>query len=368
MLKTYRATKNDLSIILITTLALVIIGMLFIYSSSSVYALERFGSSLYFVKKQLVGIVLGFVAFIIARMMPVEWLKRYCPLLFFASLGLTALTLVPGISQHINGSSRWINLFGFAFQPSELLKIALILYVAHFITKNQKRGSSFINGFLPPLIILGLTSLVLLKQPDFGLTVTLIITVFALFFIAQFYTFYLAITMAALIPAGIALIMFKAYRLKRILTFLNPWDDPQGAGFQIIQSLIAIGSGHIMGLGISQSKQKFFYLPMQHTDFIFSIIAEETGFLGCLTLITLYMILLYTGLKLAWQLSDPFATLSVIGFVLLISLQALINLAVTTGLVPTKGIGLPLVSYGNTALVCNLAMIGLIVRMVKEAR
>lgn len=288
--------------------------------------------------------------------------------LFFASLGLTALTLVPGLSQHINGSSRWINFYGFAFQPSELLKIALILYIAHFITKNHKRTSSFINGYLPPLIIVGITSLILLKQPDFGLTVTLIITVFALFFITQFYTLYLALTMAALIPAGIALIMFKAYRLKRILTFLNPWDDPQGAGFQIIQSLIAIGSGHIMGLGIAQSKQKFFYLPMQHTDFIFSIIAEETGFIGCLTIITLYMILLYTGLKLAWQLTDPFCTLSSIGFVLLINLQALINLAVTTGLVPTKGIGLPLISYGNTALVCNLAMIGLMVRMVKEAR
>lgn len=368
MLKTYRSTHRDLSIFLLTACALIVIGLLFIYSSSSVYALERFGSSLYFVKKQLVGIALGIIAFFIACALPVDFLKRYSPLLFFASLTVTALTLVPGIAQHINGSSRWINLFGFAFQPSELLKIALILYIAHFLTKHLKRAPSFINGYLPPLLILGLTSLILLKQPDFGLTVTLIITVFALFFIAQFYVMYLAITVTALIPAGIALIMFKDYRLKRILTFLNPWDDPQGAGFQIIQSLIAIGSGRVMGLGISQSKQKFFYLPMQHTDFIFSIIAEETGFLGCLTLITLYMILLYTGLKLAWRLSDPFSTLSIIGFVLLINLQALINLAVTTGLVPTKGIGLPLVSYGNTALVCNLAMIGLIVRMVKEAR
>jgi cell division protein FtsW len=368
MLQSHKALRNDLSILLFTTLALVIIGFLFIYSASSVYALERFGSSLYFVKKQAVGLALGFIAFIIACMIPVAWLKRYCPLLFFASLGVTAFTLIPGLSHHINGSSRWINLFGFVFQPSELLKIALILYIAHFITKNEHRTSSFINGYLPPLLIIGITSLILLRQPDFGLTVTLIITIFALFFIAHFYTRYVALTIAALIPAGIALIIGKSYRLKRILTFLNPWDDPQGAGFQIIQSLIAIGSGHIMGLGISQSKQKFFYLPMQHTDFIFSIIAEETGFFGCLILITLYITFLYTGLKLAWQLSDPFSTLSTIGFVLLVNLQALINLAVTTGLVPTKGIGLPLVSYGNTALVCNLAMIGLIVRMAKEAR
>lgn len=369
MIKTYQSnTRNDLSIFLISALTLIIIGLLFIYSSSSVYALERFGTALYFVKKQLVGLLLGSIAFIIARMTPLDVLKRYSPLFFFASLGVTALTLIPGIALHINGSSRWINLHGFAFQPSELLKIALILYVAHFLTKNLKRTPSFLNGYLPLLIILGLTSAILLRQPDFGLTVTLVVTVFALFFIAQFYTLYLAITVAALIPAAIGLIVFKAYRLKRILTFLNPWDDPQGAGFQIIQSLIAIGSGHIMGLGISQSKQKFFYLPMQHTDFIFSIIAEETGFLGCLCLITLYMVILYTGLRLAWQLSDLFSTLAVIGFVLLISLQALINLAVATGLVPTKGIGLPLVSYGNTALVCNMAMIGLIVRMVKESR
>jgi len=171
----------------------------------------------------------------------------------------------------------------------------------------------------------------------------------------------------AAIPAVVSLVYLKPYRLKRILTFLNPWEDPKGAGFQIIQSLIAIGSGSLWGVGISHSKQKFFYLPMQHTDFIFSIVAEEAGFLGSLCIIALFVSFAYFGMRLSWQLRDPFYQFTVLGFVILITLQAIINLAVTTGLVPTKGIGLPFVSYGNTSLVCSLCMVGLIINIVHSS-
>ena len=227
---------------------------------------------------------------------------------------------------------------------------------------------SFTRSYISFLCILGITSLILLKQPDFGLTVTLALTGFILLFIAHFKGKHLLITLGALLPVAIALILLKPYRLQRILTFLDPWSDPQGAGFQIIQSLIAIGSGGWFGLGISHSKQKFFYLPMQHTDFIFSIIAEETGFVGSLCIVSLYVLITYYGIRIAWYLTDPFARFTVLGFVIMTSLQALINLAVTTGLVPTKGIGLPFVSYGNTGLVCNLMMIGLIMNLVHENR
>jgi cell division protein FtsW len=175
---------------------------------------------------------------------------------------------------------------------------------------------------------------------------------------------YILITLGLAIPVGFFLIIMQPYRLKRILTFLHPWNDPQGSGFQIIQSLIAIGSGSWTGAGISASKQKFFYLPMQHTDFIFSIIAEETGFIGSCIILLLFTTLLYLGIKIANQLTDTFSYIVVLGFVLLTSLQAFIAIAVATGVAPTKGIGLPFVSYGNTALSCNIAMIGLISNIV----
>jgi cell division protein FtsW len=173
-------------------------------------------------------------------------------------------------------------------------------------------------------------------------------------------------SLLVLLPIAVSLMLLKPYRLKRILVFLNPWDDPLGSGFQIIQSLIAVGSGSFWGLGVGNSRQKFFYLPMQHTDFIFSVIAEETGFLGTFTIISLYIVLLYFGLRIAWRIQNRFASLVIAGFSMVTSLQALINIAVTTGLVPTKGIGLPFISYGNTSLVCNLLMVGIVINLARE--
>jgi len=356
--------KTDLNLFLCTVATLIVIGLVFIYSSSSVYALEKFNCAHYFVKKQIIGVILGLIGMGVAFIFPIKLIKKMTPLIFWGSLSLTALTLIPLFSQRIHGSSRWIKLFGFSFQPSEMLKLALILYLAYFIAKKKDKLRSFTHAYLPVLIILGATGLILLKQPDFGLTVTLTATTFMLLFVAQFNPKHLFLTALAAIPAIISLVYLKPYRLKRILTFLNPWQDPKGAGFQIIQSLIAIGSGSLWGVGISHSKQKFFYLPMQHTDFIFSIIAEEAGFLGSLCIITLFVFFAYFGMRLSWQLTDTFYRFTVLGFVILISLQAIINLAVTTGLVPTKGIGLPFVSYGNTSLVCYLCMVGLIINIV----
>jgi cell division protein FtsW len=360
--------RADLKVFLSVITALVIIGLLFIYSASSVYALETMGNAHYFVKKQFIGLALGIVALIAARFVPLELLKRSSPYLFLGSLFLTMLTLIPAISAKIHGSSRWLRLGGFMFQPSEVLKMALIIYVAYFLAKKGKRVSSFVHGYAPFLTIIGITCAVLLKQPDFGLAVTLSATIFALLFIAQFRTKHLLITLSLAIPAIVGLVYFFPYRLKRILTFLNPWEDPQGAGFQVIQSLIAIGSGSFWGTGIAHSKQKFFYLPMQHTDFIFSIIAEETGFLGATLLITLYLLFLYFGIRIAWGLKDPFAIFTTLGFVLLTSLQTVINLAVAIGLMPTKGIGLPFISGGSSSLICNFAMVGLIINCVRESK
>lgn len=357
----------NLKILLVIVVILLLIGLIFTYSASSVFALEKFGDATFFVKKELIGLLLGFVSLIFISLFPIDLIKKLVPLTFFISLLLTLLTLIPSFSLQIHGSRRWLSLFGFAFQPSELLKISLITYISYLFDKNYRRAS-LLHGYLPIIFIIGISSIILLKQPDFGLMVVLSLTVFILLFIAQFRTIYLFFTAVAAIPFGIFLIFFKSYRIRRILTFLNPWQDPKGAGFQIIQSLIAIGSGNIWGLGISNSKQKFFYLPMQHTDFIFSIIAEEVGFIGSMILIFLFILFLYYGLKLSWQLKDNFYIFSSLGFVILISLQAIINFCVAIGIFPTKGIGLPFVSYGNSALICNLIMIGLIINFVRSSR
>lgn len=360
--------QADLKIFLALIASLIIIGFLFIYSSSSVYALEKFGSASYFVKKQFCGLGLGLLGLLFCRLIPLDFIKNISPPLFCTSLIITALTLLPSFSERIHGSRRWLYCYGFSFQPSELLKMSLLIYLAYFLTKQEIHLRSFRYGYLPFVAILGLVALVLLKQPDFGMTVTILITSFLLFFIVQFKTKHLLVTLTTLLPTIGALIYMRPYRWQRVLTFLNPWNDPQGAGFQIIQSLIAIGSGSLLGIGISHSKQKFFYLPMQHTDFIFSIIAEETGFIGSLAIITIYFLFLYFGIRIAWQLKDPFASLLTLGFVLLITLQTTINLAVATGLAPTKGIGLPFVSYGISALLCSLCMVGIIINCVYENR
>ncbi|MGE0206302.1 MAG: putative lipid II flippase FtsW [Candidatus Babeliales bacterium] len=368
MIQSQKKLQADLHIFLSSIAALIVIGLLFIYSSSSVFAFERLGSSFYFVKKQLIGLSLGLIGLLLFRIVPLELIKNASPYLFLSSLVATMLTFVPGLSLRIHGSNRWLSLPGLSFQPSELLRIFLIIYLAYFLSKKEGKLGSFFSGFFPFLIIVGAPCLILLAQPDFGMAVTIASTSFMLFFVIHFSSYLFFGTLGIAIPVILLLIFKYPYRLKRIAIFLNPWNDPQGAGFQIIQSLIAIGSGSFWGTGVSHSKQKFFYLPMQHTDFIFSIIAEETGFIGATLLIALYVVFLYVGMRIAWQLKDLFSVLVVLGFVILTSLQAVINLAVTTGLAPTKGIGLPFVSYGNSALICGLCMVGLVMNCVADNR
>lgn len=358
--------RSDVQSFLGITFALVIIGFLFIYSSSSVYALERFGSSNYYIKRQLIGLSLGLIALLTMRFISLDFLEAVTPILFFITFLLTAATLFPQVGIKIHGSSRWLHLKFFSLQPSELLKFSFVIYIARFLAKKEDKQFTFVGSYLPFLIVITAVAGMLLKQPDFGLAVTLALTAFILLFIAGFPLKHLLLTGAAIIPIIGFLILKYSYRLRRILTFLNPWDDPQGAGFQIIQSLIAIGSGKWWGSGISHSKQKFFYLPMQHTDFIFSIIAEETGFIGSCIVVSLYLLFLYFGMRIAWQLKKPFHIFSTLGFTILLSLQAVINILVVTGLLPTKGIGLPFISYGNSALICSCAMVGLILNMASR--
>lgn len=357
--------KNIIIFLSIITI-FILIGIIFIYSASSAYALEKLGSAHYFVKKQVIGCAIGLLGLIIFRFLPLKFIRSLIPFIFIILLCVTTLTTLDPIGTVIHGSRRWIYFFGISIQPSEFLKMSFITYISHIICKKKYKVHSLIRGYLPLLLIVGLTSLVLLKQPDFGQTITLCVTAFLLFFIAECQIKHILYTLSFSVPAIAFLILIKPYRLNRILTFLNPWNDPKGSGFQIIQSLIAIGSGNLSGLGLARSKQKFFYLPMQHTDFIFSIIAEETGFIGSLLLICLYIGFLYYGLKIADSLTDQFCYYTTLGFIILTSIQAIINFFVTTGLLPTKGLGLPFISYGNSSLIAHMCMIGLIINFVNN--
>lgn len=363
---TQQKLKQDATIFLSIVLTLVTLGIIFVYSSSSFYALEKFGSPLYYVQRQCIGIGVGACLFYLAYNIPLTTINYTSFFLFISSLLLTALPLISQLTKRMHGSSRWVNLFGFIFQPSEILKITTIIYVASFLSRKQDQRESFARGYLPLLLMSSFIGAILLKQPDFGCTVTILATVFIMIFIAKMNMRYLMILTGIAIPLASIIIYLQPYRWKRILIYLDPWKDPQGAGFQVIQSLIAIGSGGWLGNGIAQSKQKFFYLPMQHTDFIFAIIAEEIGFIGTSFLITLFILFLYFGFKISWSLKNLFAIYLVQGLTILVTLQALINIFVATGLAPTKGIGLPFISYGNTALACNMMIAGFILNAAHD--
>ncbi len=361
------AKRSSLRITLISiVISLVIIGLVFIYSSSSFYATQLYGDGAFFVKKQLVGVALSVIIIYILAMLPLDTIRKAAPLAFILSLGITYATLIPGIGSTINGSRRWLLIGGFSLQPSELLKASFIIYLASYLERKQITPVKSHKILAPILLLLAICCFALLKQPDFGQAVTLSFTALALFFVAGGNIQYLLMLAAIGIIGGIALIVAKPYRFRRVLIFINPWKDPRGAGFQIIQSLIAIGSGGWWGSGIAQSKQKFFYLPMQHTDFIFSVIAEETGFWGVFFLICLFIALLFTGTRLARSMTTTFGTITCLGFTFLVTFQTIINIFVSSGLAPTKGIGLPFISYGGSSLLGLAILLGVVVNASLE--
>lgn len=357
---------SDLFLFLIITAVLIIIGTLFVYSSSFMYALELHNDPHYFLKRHLIGIFLGISVAFFIRFIPLHIIYDSSFLIMIGTLIITTGTLFSPFARQIHGAKRWISL-GITFQPSELLKMTFIIWLATILSQPIKKVFS-LKTVATIIVIIGLISYILLLQPDFGMTVTLWTVSTILFFIAHGYALPIVSGIIACIPLLIFIIIRQPYRLQRILTFLNPWNDPHGKGFQIIQSLIALGSGGIFGTGIAHSKQKLFYLPMQHTDFIFSIIAEETGFIGALLICFLFILFMYFGFRIAYTLADSKNSLVVSGCTMIISVQAITNIAVCIGLVPTKGVGLPFMSYGNTALVCNIIMIGLIAHIVYEQR
>jgi cell division protein FtsW len=354
-------------ILLFVTFLLLSVGLITVFSASPTVAM-RYGDPYYFIKRQLFYLVLGLLAMRWATSIDLSVLKRWTPAAFGASLLLLLAVLVPGVGQKISGSSRWLNLWIFSFQPSELVKLTYILFLALILANFKERVQNFVHGLLPivlmTLIVLGAVVL----EPDLGTAVVISVFVFIMLFAAGVQHIYLAGAAILGLGAVVTLSFTSAYRFRRLLGYLRPWDDPLNVGFHVIQSLLAVGSGGLWGLGLGGSKQKFYYLPQQFTDFIFAIFCEEMGFIGAILVLILFFVFISRGLRIARGAFDYYHSLLVVGLVAWIGVQAVINIFVVLGLLPTTGIPLPFVSYGGTSLITLLFAVGLILNVSAQRK
>ena len=350
-------------------LLLTCVGIVMVYSASSVAAQAQYHDSTWFLKRQLLYEALGLVGLCAAWRIHYVQLRRFTLPLLAGTLLALALVLMPHIGRVAGGARRWISLGGPAnLQPAELAKLALILYLAHFLANRGRRTREFGAGMIPPLMVLGLMVLPILKQPDLGSALILVLIAFVMLFTGGARLRHLAAAGAAAVPAVLLVIMHAGYRSQRLLAFLHPWRDPQGSGFHIIQSLLALGSGGLLGLGLGHSRQKFFYLPERHTDFIFAIIGEELGLLGTIAVILLFAALALWGYRIAMRCPDRYGTLLVSGLTTMLVGQAVLNIGVVSGSLPITGVPLPFISYGGSSLVLNDIAVGILLNISQYAR
>ncbi|HXJ87689.1 MAG TPA: putative lipid II flippase FtsW [Candidatus Binatia bacterium] len=348
------------------TMLLVFLGLVMVFSASAVMARERFGSPYAFLSKQLIWAVAGLAAMVIT--MRLDYRRYKHPAIVFSLMGVTTLLLISVFFlDRSHNTHRWIHLGGFSFQPSELAKPVLILFLAYFLEGKTKTIDDVRNTLLPAaapvLVFLGLIVL----QPDLGTAIACAGIAACIFYVAGMRMRYFGYAFAASLVPLYFLIFHVSFRRDRILAFLNPYADRQRAGFHIIQSLIAVGTGGITGTGLMEGKQKLFYLPEPHTDFIFAVTAEELGLVGAIFVVTLFGIFLWRGMRASWRTEDLFGRYLAVGITSMVVLQALINISVVLGMMPTKGIPLPLVSYGGSSLFVTLACVGVLLNMTKQA-
>lgn len=358
--------KVDVTILSVVTVLLAI-GVVMVYSASSISAQQDFGDSFYFLKRQLMWSIIGLSAMMVCSRVDYWILHKYSRPILWAAMALLAIVLVPGIGHVSHGARRWIGFDGLAFQPSELIKLAFIIFLASYFAERPERIKS-VKGFVFPLIVLVLAFGLILKQPDLGTAIALAGTSAVMLFAAGMSTGYLAVLGTASIPLVALMILGEEYRRKRFFAFLNPYADPSGTGYHIIQALYALGSGGPFGLGLGKSKQKFFYLPEGHTDFIFAILGEELGLVGGLFVLGLFFLFAWRGYKIAMSAPDMFGTLLAAGITTMVTLQVIINVGVVTAILPITGIPLPFLSFGGSSLVLTLASMGLLLNVSKYSR
>lgn len=360
--------SNPDLILIIATLCLLAIGLIMVYSASAVWAGYKFDDSFYFAKRQLLFAGAGVAAmFTIMNVDYWTW-RTWAKVIIIVCFVLLIMVLVPGIGMARNGSRSWIGVGAFSIQPSEFMKLAIIAFLAKFLSERQKYITSFKKGLMPSLGLVFLAFALIMLQPDLGTGTVMVGTSIVMIFISGArvsHFVYLGLAGAA---GFAALVLSAPYRMKRITSFLDPWEDPLGSGFQIIQSLYAIGPGGLFGLGLGQSRQKFFYLPEPQTDFIFAILSEELGFIGGSLVILLFSLLLWRGIRIALGAPDLYGSLVAVGIIAMVAIQVMINIGVVTGLMPVTGITLPFLSYGGSSLTLMLMAVGVLLNISRYSR
>ncbi len=357
--------RIDVFLFLIT-IALIGLGLLMIYSASAITANEYTGDSYYFLKRQICWIILGLIGLFGAWRLNYHWLQNKSFLLVIAGLFLLSLTLVPGLGQEIGGATRWVKIGFLSFQPSELLKIVFVIFLTDFIVRRKNDLQDFFKGFIPSLILLLIVSIILLKQPHLGMIILLGMVTVSILFVGGARIQHLIYLILVALPTIYVLVLIAPYRFRRLVAFLNPWADPEHTGYHIIQSLIALGSGGLCGVGLGESRLKLFYLPQSSTDFIFAVIGEEGGFLLAVVVILLFLGFAYAGCKISLSAKDSYGSLLAFGITMLIIMQSLLNIGVVTAVVPTTGMPLPFISFGGSALLLNMIGVGIILNVAKQ--
>ena len=352
--------------VLTITLILVTVGVIMIYSASAIFAEDKFGDQYYFFKRQLLWAGIGLAALAVASFLPLGILEKFSKTLVILTVAILVLVLLAG--ARVGGARRWLKFGGWSFQPAEMAKLVLIIYSAHFLSRKRELFYDFRRGILPLVLVVGTILLLILLQPDLGTAVLLGTVVFIMMFVAGVSMKHLMFMSLAVVPV-VSLLIFKvSYRWKRILVFLNPWEDARDAGWQITQSFIALGSGGFAGRGWGQSVQKLYYLPESFTDFIFSIIGEEIGFIGACVILLLFTAFVCHGVKISRLSSDSFTHFLGMGITVMIGLQAMIHMGVVTGCLPTKGLPLPFVSFGGSSLVFSMMGAGFLINIARSCK
>lgn len=343
-------------------------GLVMVLDASFFIGQERFGNPYALMRKHAAFVIIaGLVAAFLARV-EASRVERAAYAALAAAVVLLALTAVPGIGQVRGGARRWFPLPVFAFEPSEFLKPALVLYLARWLSRKQGRIGNFAYGVLPPLLVVSVPILLLLAQPDFGAAMVVVVLTLGMLFAAGARPGHLGALAAAALPAAFALIWMKPYRWSRLVAFLDPWSDAQNKGFQLVQSLIAFGSGGVLGVGLGNGNQKLFYLPEGHTDFIYALVGEELGLVGAVAVLACFAVIAMRGFRVASRAPDTFSSLLAFGLTFLLVAQAAMNVGVVLGLLPTKGLPLPLVSYGGSSMLATAVTVALLLGLSREAR
>ncbi|MCA1041097.1 stage V sporulation protein E [Bacillus infantis] len=355
-------------ILILVTFTLLAVGLIMVYSASAIWAEYKFDDSFFFAKRQMLFAAAGIMAmFFIMNIDYWTW-RTWAKAIVIICFVLLVLVLIPGVGNVRNGSRSWIGVGAFSIQPSEFMKLAMIAFLAKYLSERQKLITSFRKGLVPSLGLAFLAFGMIMLQPDLGTGTVMIGTCVVMIFISGAKISHFAVLGLIGLGGFAGLVLSAPYRMKRITSFLDPWEDPLGSGFQIIQSLYAIGPGGLFGLGLGESRQKFFYLPEPQTDFIFAILAEELGFIGGSFVLLLFSLLLWRGIRIALGAPDLYGSFLAVGIIAMVAIQVMINIGVVTGLMPVTGITLPFLSYGGSSLTLMLMAIGVLLNISRHAR